>query len=84
MNKFSFFFKEKIIVLLIIIIIFVIVLLSITLFSTACLQVNDIRMNYHLIAQHFYILKKKKKPILFQFKIEKKYKANKILATASY
>lgn len=44
-----------------IIIIFVIVLLSITLFSTACLQVNDIRMNYHLIAQHFYILKKKKK-----------------------
>lgn len=70
-----------------IIIIFVIVLLSITLFSTACLQVNDIRMNYHLIAQHFYILKKKKKPILFQFIIEKKYskyKANKILATASY
>lgn len=71
-----------------IIIIFVIVLLSITLFSTACLQVNDIRMNYHLIAQHFYILKKKKKkPIFFQFKIEKKYskyKANKILATASY
>lgn len=72
MNKFSFFFKEKIIVLLMIIIIFVIVLLSITLFSTACLQVNDIRMNYHLIAQHFYILKKKKRnQYYFNLKLRK-------------
>lgn len=74
MNKFSFFFKEKIIVLLMIIIIFVIVLLSITLFSTACLQVNDIRMNYHLIAQHFYILKKKRNQYYFNLKLRKNIK----------